>query len=279
VLDRIRVLNGELDHPEGVAWSPGGAIYAGGEAGQVYRITLDGDAVVVGSTEGFAYGVTLDGDDRAYVCDFARAQLCRVSPDGSVTTVTDGTPERPMRVPNFSAFDDDGTLFVTDSGAWGDDAGVVYAVRPDGDTRVWSDAVPRFPNGCCLTPDGGALLVVESTARRVVRVPIGLGGNAGAPSTVVELPGSQPDGIALAADGETLVVGCYRPDRLYVVDPAGRVDVLADDPDGVSLNQPTNVAFVGDDLTTLAISSLGGWSISLFDAGLAGLPLRRPRLA
>ncbi len=26
-----------LDHPEGVAWGPEGKLYAGGEAGQLYR--------------------------------------------------------------------------------------------------------------------------------------------------------------------------------------------------------------------------------------------------
>jgi gluconolactonase len=87
--------------------------------------------------------------------------------------------------------------------------------------------------------------------------------------------GSQPDGIALAVDG-TMVVGCYRPDRLCVVAPDGVVRVLAEDPDGVVLNQPTNVAFMGDDLELLVVSSLGGWSLVVTDAGMRGLPLRYP---
>ncbi len=31
-----------LDHPEGVAWGLDGNVYAGAEAGQIYRVTLDG---------------------------------------------------------------------------------------------------------------------------------------------------------------------------------------------------------------------------------------------
>jgi sugar lactone lactonase YvrE len=112
-----------------------------------------------------------------------------------------------------------------------------------------------------------------------VHVAIGPGGDAGSVTTVARFDGAQPDGIALADDGETFVVGCYRPDRLYVGTLAGAVDVLADDPDGVVLNQPTNVAFIGDDLATLAISSLGGWSISTVELGFSGLALRRPRLS
>ena len=31
-----------LDHPEGVTVGPDGTVYAGGEAGQIYRVALDG---------------------------------------------------------------------------------------------------------------------------------------------------------------------------------------------------------------------------------------------
>ncbi|GIU99418.1 MAG: hypothetical protein KatS3mg014_1034 [Actinomycetota bacterium] len=119
--------------------------------------------------------------------------------------------------------------------------------------------------------------MVESRGRRVARVPILADGSAGEPSTVVELPGSQPDGIALAADG-TMLVSCYRPDRIWVVSPGGRPEVLAEDPDGIVLNQPANVAFIGEGLDRVAVSSLGGWSLVEADVGLVGLPLRTPRL-
>jgi gluconolactonase len=182
-----------------------------------------------------------------------------------------------MRVPNFAAFDDAGNLYVTDSGEWGADDGVVYRVAPDGSTGMWSRDVPRFPNGCCLSADGGTLYVVESHGREVVAVPIADDGTAGPPATVVSLAGSQPDGIALAEDG-TMVIGCYRPDRLYAVTPDGAVTVLAEDPDGVILNQPANVAFAGDRLERIVVSSLGGWSLVGAEVDLRGLPLRRPIL-
>jgi gluconolactonase len=112
----------------------------------------------------------------------------------------------------------------------------------------------------------------------VERVPIRPDGGAGVPEPLVDLTGSQPDGIALAADG-TMFVGCYRPDRVWRIPPGAVPEVLLDDPDGVSLNQPANVAFVGADLDRLAISSLGGWSLVALDVGVTGLPLRMPRLA
>ncbi len=180
-----------------------------------------------------------------------------------------------MRVPNFAAFDDGGNLYVTDSGEWGDDDGLVYRIAPGGATEIWTEAASRFPNGCCLTADGSALLVIESRGRAVVRVPIRDDGSAGPPEPVVDLSGSQPDGIALAEDG-TMFVGCYRPDRVYRIPPGGPAEVFAEDPDGIVLNQPANVAFWGPNLDRLVVSSLGGWSLVAAPAGTRGLPLRYP---
>jgi sugar lactone lactonase YvrE len=276
-LEAFTTLADGLDHPEGVAWGPDGCVYAGGEAGQMYRIAADGTLETVATTGGFLYGVTLDGDANVYACDFGRAEIARISPDGALETYSAGTDARPIRVPNFAAFDDAGSLYATDSGEWAADDGCVFRIRPGGGTELWSDDVRAFPNGCCVSADGGWLLVVESHARRVVRVAIEDDGSAGPTQTLVELPGSQPDGVALAADG-SILVGCYRPDRIYAVAPDGAVDVLAEDPDGVVLNQPANVAFAGEDLGRIVVSSLGGWSLVTAPAPSPGLPLRYPRL-
>lgn len=276
MLDRFLPLAEGLDHPEGVAADADGAIYAGGEAGQIYRIE-DGTAVEIGTTGGFLYGVTLDGDGNVYACDMGKAEVVRVSQRGSVTSFSTGTADRPLRVPNFAAFADDGSLFVTDSGEWRGDDGLVFRVAPDGETHVWSEAAVGFPNGCCLTADGDALLIVETTKSRIVRIGIRDDGSAGQLDVAVELPGSLPDGIALASDG-TMFVGCWRPDRVWRIPPGGDPEVLGDDPDGVTFNQPANVAFVGPDLDRLAVSSLGGWAIVAGDVGVTGLRLRYPSL-
>ena len=274
MLERFLPLAEGLDHPEGVAAGADGTVYAGGEAGQIYRIQ-DGTAVEIGTTGGFLYGVTLDGGGNVYACDIGRAEVVRVSPRGNVTSVSTGTADRPLRVPNFAAFADDGSLFVTDSGEWRGDDGLVFRITPDGETNVWSEAAVGFPNGCCLTADGDALLVVETTKSRIVRIGIRDDGSAGQRDVAVARPDSLPDGIALASDG-TMFVGCWRPDRVWRIPPGGDPEVLADDPDGVTFNQPANVAFVGPDLDRLAVSSLGGWAIVAGDVGVTGLRLRYP---
>lgn len=264
-----------LDHPEGVAWAEG-RLVAGGEAGQVYAIDPSSGAVTeVATTGGFLYGVTPGPEGSVIACDMGREAVVRVGRDGGVTELSRGAEGAPLRVPNFAAYADGGTLYVTDSGEWGADDGAVFRVTPDGSTEIWTRDLGAFPNGCCVTADGDALLVVESRARRVMRVPIRDDGSAGPATVLADLNGSQPDGIALAADG-TMFVGCYRPDRIWRIPAGGEPEIWAEDPDGVVLNQPANVAFFGTGLDRLAVSSLGGWSLVSADPGVAGLPLRIP---
>jgi len=270
-------LAGGLDHPECAAWGPDGYIYAGGEAGQIYRIGLEGNVEEIASTGGFIFGLALDADANVYACDFGKGEVARITPNGEVSSYSRGTVERPMSIPNFAAFDREGNLFVTDSGTWGTDSGAIFRIRPAGATEVWSTDVPAFPNGCCLTLDGSALLVVESRARRIVRISFEPDGSAGTPETVADLAPSQPDGIALAEDG-TMFAGCYRPDLIWRIPPGGAPEVFAEDPDGVELNQPANVAFVGKDRRRIVVSSLGGWSLMTAAVDVTGASLRYPRL-
>ena len=117
-LSRVRVLVDDLDHPEGVAWSPDGSVYAGGEAGQVYRVSLEGAFEEVATTGGSALGLCLDAERNLYVCDTGRRAVMLVRPGGAVETYADGAGGRRMAVPNYPVFDAAGNLYVSDSGDW-----------------------------------------------------------------------------------------------------------------------------------------------------------------
>lgn len=73
-----------LDHPEGLAAGRDGTLYAGGEAGQVYRISPDGKKVdILAKTGGFCLGITLDQEENIYVCDLARRAVLKATPRAS----------------------------------------------------------------------------------------------------------------------------------------------------------------------------------------------------
>ena len=275
-LDRFDELAGGLNHPEGVAWNPfDGHVYAGGEGGEIYAVSLDGDVRPVGSSGGSMLGLAVDGRGRVYACDAGNGEIARWDPTtGSVSIYARGVDGQDMDCPNVAAFGPDGTLYVTCSGE--DDRPEVVRISPGGEhVERWTDATPGYPNGALVTPDGAALVVVEAHEQRVVRVPILADGSAGRPSLVAELPDTDPDGIALAADGAYWVT-LYRPDGLVRVDAAGTIEVVVDDHLASTLDAPTNIAWVGQDLGRAVIANVGDAFLSIADVGVAGMALHHP---
>ena len=280
MIDRFSVLAGGLDHPEGVAWDPStDRVFAGGEAGQIYAIGLDGSKRVVAETGGFVLGLAVAGDGIVLACDVARGEVVRVDPgDGTVETWAAGDGDDRMAAPNWLALDASGGAWVTDSGDWGQRDGRIWRVEPDGRARVWTTATDRLPNGCALSADGGALWVVETNRPGIVRVPIRADGSAGEPEPWVDLPDTVPDGVAVVADG-SLVVACYRPDALFHVGLDRSVRTLVVDPFGQTLGAPANAAFVGPDLDRIVTSNLGRWHVAIGDVDLRGHALPTPAMA
>jgi gluconolactonase len=92
---------------------------------------------------------------------------------------------------------------------------------------------------------------------------------------VTRLEGTVPDGLAFTDDGG-VIVSCYRPDRIVHIARDGRVEVIAEDPQGTLLAAPTNVVFVGADRDRLVSANLGRWHLTLLDTGLRGAPLHYP---
>ena len=278
MLERFDDLADGLNHPEGVTWNPiDGSIYAGGEGGEYYAVTLEGDLTQVGSSGGSLLGLAVDGRGRVYACDAGKGEISRMDPSsGAVETYARGVDGGDMDCPNVAAFGPDGVLYVTCSGE--DGRPEIVRISP-GATTVdrWTTAVPAYPNGCLVTPDDSALVVVEARAERIVRVPIRADGSAGEPETIAELPDTDADGIALDAEGNYWVT-LYRPDGIVRVAPDGRTDLVVDDHLASTLDAPTNIAWVGSNLDRAVVANVGGTTISIADLGVAGEPLHLPEL-
>jgi gluconolactonase len=261
-----------LDHPEGVAVAPDGSVWCGGERGQIYRVDADaGTFEQVASTGGFCLGLAFDARGDLYVCDVAHRAVLRLALPGGrgLQTFAEGAGGRRFRNPNALAFDAAGRLYVSDSLAPGEPGPGLFRLEPDGSGELWHDEPLDFANGLALSPDGDAICVAETWARRITRIEIEPDGSAGARSIVAELDDALPDGLAFDAQGR-LYVACYEPSQILRIEPDGAVEVLHRDPTAHLLCHPTNVAFRGE---TLIAANLGRWHLTAIDAGATGVPL------
>ena len=266
--------NLRLNHPEGIAVADDGAIWCGGEAGEIYRIEPDGSSFQkVASTEGFTLGLAFDRNGFLYTCDLAHAAVFRYHlATGELDRFSSGTRDRPMRIPNWPVVDfARNCLYVSDSYAPNEPGPGIWRIDlTTHETTMWFDQPMVFANGMALTLDGSGLYVAETFAHQISHIAINPDGSAGAKTIVVADLNRLPDGLALDAAGN-IYIACYEPSRIYRATPAGKVELLYDDPDAHMLCHPTNCAFRGTDLFT---SNLGRWHITRLEVGTQGAPLR-----
>jgi gluconolactonase len=271
----VRAVATGIDHPEAVAWHAG-HLYCGTESGDLLRIDPATGAIeVVARTGGFLLGLAFDAAGTCTACDLAGGRLVRIAPDGSSETLLDSVEGRRLISPNYIVYTSDGTMWVTESGSgWTADDGYLFRIPPGGEAEIVDDACHRFPNGLALAPDGRRLYVVESRWPGVSSYPIE-SGELGAREELLALPGTVPDGLAVDVDG-ALYIGCWRPDRIYRLSPAGALEVYLDDHTAEFMSTPTNLAFGGDDMRTLYLACLAGWSVSAVACEVAGHPPVEP---
>jgi gluconolactonase len=271
-LDRFRTLADGLDHPECVAVGPDGQLYAGGEAGQIYRLD-ETAAVQIAATGGFVLGLCLDAESRIYACDQFRHEVVRIDSQGVIEPYSST-----IGIPNYPVFDAAGNLFVSDSGGWDEHNGDLFRITPAGATERLDVNVGSFPNGLALSPDGEWLYVVLSQAPGIARIPLVGGLPASDAELLVSLPGCVPDGIAVTDEGD-LIIACYSPDTIYRYRlTSGNLDIVAHDPRRVILAAPTNVTFHGLARSELAVGSLGRWHVASAPMPFRGARLNYPSL-
>ena len=276
-IDQASVFVEGLDHPECVAAHPDGSIWAGGEAGQIYRISPDGSEVrEVANTGGFILGIAFSPDlSWLLVCDNGRHCLWRLDlKTEQLSLFARGASGHEFKIPNYACFASDGTLYVSDSGTFRVVDGLITRFDADhsGRGEVWFEGPFNFANGMCLSPDETALYVVCSFLPGVERIAINRDGSAGTREVFVKLPRTVPDGVAFDTDGN-LYVSCYSPNHIYRVAPDGSKELLLDDWDMHTLSNPTNIAFGGRNRSTLYTANLGRWHVTAIQTDVKGAPL------
>lgn len=279
-LDQIVHIRG-VDHPESISVGPAGEAYTTGTGCQVYRLDLaTNTAQQFARTEARCLGQAVDADGNLYVAHTA-GNVLKITLDGQTRVYATGPGGSKFLCTNYPAFDREGNLYLSDSGDWSDKVnGHLYKIPPGGgEARLWYPEAVDTPNAIALDADERFLYYVETYGNSIARIAIRSDGTAGELERVVHMPRWIPDGITFDDTGR-LWIGCHRPDAIYVFDlRTRRLELFAEDWRGEALRGPTDVAFAGPERDILLAASLDNLVVHRFDqVGARGLPLNHPRL-
>lgn len=274
-IEDISVYADGLDHPECIAVHPDGSIWAGGESGQIYRITSEGKKIKeVNNTGGFILGLAFSPDAGwLAICDLKNKCVWKLDiKSNHLEKFASGADGENFNIPNFPVFDKKGRLYISESGAFREVKGKIFCFNPDGSGGIWQHGPFNFANGMALSASKDYLYVVCTWLPGVERITINPDGTAGKREVFVTLPQTCPDGIAFDVE-ENLYVSCYAPNCIFKVSKNQEVKLLIDDWEGHTLSNPTNLAFGGANFDHLFTSNLGRWHISKINMPVAGLKL------
>ena len=211
----LTVIDLPAEAPEDVVVDAEGAIWAGTDDGQIWRIGPDGTVRAVADTGGRPLGLEMSRDGRLLICD-SHGGLMRLDPaSGKLETLVSHVDGRPLMFCSNAVESSDGTIYFTEStsrfhyeyykGAVleGIPSGSLFRRSPDGTVTTLACGL-HFANGVTLTADESALVLAETSACRVLKYPVTEGG-VGEPETLIEALPGYPDNISRGPDGRIWV--------------------------------------------------------------------------
>ncbi len=264
---RARIFCDGLDHPECLATHPNGDWYAGGEAGQIYRIGAKGKTIEeIAGSGGFILGVLISPDGKAlYACDLKKqcVWMLNLNQGKPALRPLPGSLKLNLHIPNHLCFLADRTLLVTDSGSSQKPSGRIlwFDLLDHNQFGVWHPGPFAFANGIGYDPVNSVVRLACSHLPGIETIAVDTQMKAGKRLTKIRMPKTVPDGIAIHRDG-TMFVPCYTPNRIYRIRCDGRIQVLMDDWFGHTLSNPTNVVLFGRNQTKLMVANLGRWHLT-----------------
>lgn len=274
-IESFEVFARDVDHAECIAFDRGGNLWAGGEAGQVYRLTSDGRLELVANLGSYSAGLAFSpGEEDLFVCN-PRLGVVRVRRDGRFSVFASHCGAHKLICPNYGLFDAQGNYYVTDSGLWQERNGLLLRFTPDGRSEFLAGPF-GYPNGLALSADEKSLFMVESKTDSIHRFEIRADGSLGPAELYASDCGRFPDGLALDAEGN-LYVCCYASDEIWRISPVREKTLFAWDRWAILLGGPTNLAFGGENFDELYVANLARTTITRARIGRRGQRLANQR--
>lgn len=262
---------------EGIGVANDGRIFVGAEDGWIYSITSDGEASQFVKLPGRPLGIAINRQDNLFVCDWEAHGVYKVTPECDVSLFADSDGTHKMLFPNFCVFDDQGNLYVSDTGTSRRNAqiynpdGKIFRIAPNGQCELFAEGLYQA-NGLAMRRGEAALYVIQTAADNVLRLEIRPDGRLGKTSVYARNLDGAPDGMAFLDDGDLLVVTGLH-EIIYRVTPRGITEIFLEDQDAEKLIAPANPAFGGNHQDELYITNLLGNSVSRLKDAPRGQPL------
>jgi gluconolactonase len=273
----IETIATDIPGAEGIAIANDGRIFIGAEDGWVYLITPDGDVSQYVKLPGRPLGIAIDRQENLFVCDWDAHGVYKVTPDKEVSLFADSDGKHRILFPNFCVFDEQGNLYVSDTGTarWraqiNNPDGKIFRISSTGQCEMFADGLYQT-NGLAMRRDDPALYVIQTLLNNVLRLEIKPDGKLGKVSVYARYLDSVPDGMAFMENGDLLVVTGLH-EIIYRVQPNRRMDIFLEDANAGKLVAPANPAFGGPDLDELYITNLMGNSVSKISGTARGQKL------
>lgn len=175
---------GQLHHPEDIAFDDKGRLYTGCEDGNIYRLTFDASGKVsvietFAKVGGFPLGLHFDGNG-FLIAAVKGVGLLSLDPAGNSSILTNKVNGTPITYANDLDIASDGMIYFSDSSTkftrgWPYD---ILEAKPYGrllvydpvtkETRILKEGL-YFANGVALAPDESFFLVGETSRYQIAR--------------------------------------------------------------------------------------------------------------
>lgn len=293
-----------IDRPEDVVVGPDGRVFASDHQAAVAEIFPDGAFRRMGPRGGAPNGINMDRQGRILIANFGiydreEGPLQRFDPaTGKHETLLAEVGGRRLTSSNYPVMTEDGCIWCANSThaeTWpqaldGRADGFIFVLRPDGSSDIVAEGL-KFPNGMALSADEKTLYCAQTSGADVMAFPILPGGRlapghrygpvlgklqqAGHPAVDHNELG-YTDGVGMDAEGN-LWVCLPAANKVVAIRPSLEVVTVIHDPDGGTVNHPTNVTWGGPDLKDLYIGSIRADYVLKARSPVAGLPLIHQR--